>query len=91
MTMGNEIGELTKNMRLVDDLATRREEMGIGDYLYPSINSWSAKIIGKSFPKEKLSRDWCALETLSEIDIERAVYLLNMDDVLEEELNMMSV
>lgn len=91
MTMGNEIEELTKNVRLVNDLATSREEMGIGNYICPSINSWSAQVFRKLSPKEKLSGDRHALEALSEIDIERAIYLLNIDNMLEEELNRTNV
>ncbi len=41
----------------------------------------------KFFPREKLIRDWPSWKSLGEIDMERASYLLNTDELLEEMLD----
>jgi len=91
MTMGNKIEELTKNVRLVDDLTTSGKEMRMENYIHPNISHGLTQVFRRLFQKDKLAMNWHAWETLSEMDIERAIYLLNIDDMLEEELNKMSV
>ena len=41
----------------------------------------------KVFPKEVLVRDWPSWKSLSEIDLERASYLLSTSELLEEMLD----
>lgn len=40
----------------------------------------------KFFPKERLVQDWSSWKSLGEINLERARYLLNTDELLEEML-----
>ncbi len=73
-----------------------------GNYLYSNVNldmlyedtlEDIEKILGfipgfmKLFPKEVLVHDWPSWKEVGEIDMERARYLLNTDEMLEEILS----